>query len=78
MIGGISPTTSPEKSGKNAFSKSAETINLVSSFVSSVCKVTSQTAIQYNISPFIYKNIRYEANPSLCYWVTPEYLTFTK
>ena len=74
----VIPTISPEKSGKNTFFKSAETINLVTSFVSPICKVTSKTAIQYNISPFIYLHIRHEANPSPGYWVSAEYITFTK
>ena len=47
----VIPTISPEKSGKNTFFKSAETINLVTSFVSPICKVTSKTAIQYNYIP---------------------------
>ena len=43
--------------------KSAET-NLLTSFVSPICKVTSKTAIQHNISPFTYLHVRHEANPS--------------
>ena len=37
------PNISLVKSGKNTFSKSGETINLETSFVSPICKVTSKT-----------------------------------
>ena len=47
------------------YENSAETINLVTSFVSPICKVTSKTAIQYNISPFIYLHVRFEGIISL-------------
>ena len=58
------PTNSTEKSGKNTFFKSAKTINLVTSFVSPISNVTSKTAIQHNIPPFIYLYVRHEANSS--------------
>ena len=56
MVFNVIPTISPEKSGKNTF-KSAETTSLVTSFVSVICKATLKTAIQYNISHFIYLHI---------------------
>ena len=73
----VIPATSPEKSGKKTF-KSAETKNLVISFVSPICKVTSKIASQYNICPFIYMHVRHEATSSPGYRVSAEYLTFTK
>ena len=38
------PNISLVKSGKNTFSKSGETIELETSFVSPICKVTSKTS----------------------------------
>ena len=73
----VIPTISPEKSGQNTF-KSAETVNLVTSFLSLIGKVTSKIAIQYNISPFMYLHVRHETNLSPGYWLSAEYLTFTK
>ena len=40
--------------------------------------LTPKTAIQYNIAPFIYLHIRYEANSPLSYWLNAECVTFTK
>ena len=47
-----------------AFDKKSAETNLVTSIVSPICKVTSKTAIQHNISPFIYLHVRHETNSS--------------
>ena len=70
----VTPTISLEKGGKNTFFKSAKMINLVTSFMSPKCKVTSKISTEYNI----YLNIRHEANSSPGYRESAEYITFAK